>query len=345
MLVQNSLSRDAAPNRDRNGGITRNSGDRLGNSGAGSRFGDKDGKGFGEIGNFSDVLKKFPVNKFVNSTKLEKIIDELKNRTRSYLDKKFDDKTGDDDTVKRPAKSEDKDILFAGRSGLIKVKDAANQFTVVRFRKLFDSDGQTAKDFEDAVWSWTAPQDVTVDGLKAKNFSASLTSSTGGVDSFKLAVHGLIFSENGTIDYAGQKLDVYAGAVKISYLVSNWPFKSTNSSLFYAVTVSSSGRGVYSDNVDTLSIGNGMFNTPTVAILDGKATDIKVRGIVDQDADNGTQVAVIFEFPYFSDSLYYDPISALRADDMSYSSNSAVFFQSSMFALTFLSLLFGMIAL
>ncbi len=103
------------------------------------------------------------------------MFDRIKNVTNAM--KKLNRSIGDDDAIKRPTKSSDKDILFAGKSGVVKIADPENKFTVVRFRRLIDSDGQIANNFEDAEWSWTAAQDIVIGGLKAKNFSASLGNS------------------------------------------------------------------------------------------------------------------------------------------------------------------------
>jgi hypothetical protein len=292
------------------------------------------------VDNLKDKIEKF-IKGRLNDTLKDDIFDQIKNVTNAL--KKINQTIGDSDLIKRPLKSLDKDILLAGKSGVIKIADSANQFTILRFRRLIDSDGQKAKDFEDAEWSWTAPQDVLINGLKAKNFSATLR-NTIGTASVQLSVHAIVFAESGTVDYAGQKVEVYPGAVKVSYLVDKWPFKSTNSSLFYSVTISSSGKGVSNSN-STLTVGNGLFNMPSFAILDGQVKGIKIRYLVDEDSDNGTQSGVIFEFPYFSQSLYYDPVSSLKTESAVLTSNSAAFIQNPLvivFAALF-AVLFGIV--
>jgi hypothetical protein len=253
--------------------------------------------------------------KFTNDTKLlEKIFEDSKNLSRSYQSKVISKFIGDDDKVKREIQTKNGSHTLSGLSGLIKTVNSRNNFTFVRCRGLIDSDLQSVPGFEDAEWNWTLPEDVVINGLRAKNYSAPLQVKVGN-STARLSIHAIIFSDSGTIDYAGEKVAVYPGAVKLSYLVNNWPFKSSNSSLFYSLTVSSSGQGVSNDDL-ALKIGSGLFNASGLALVDGNVAEIKIRYIVDQDSENGTQAAIIFEFPYFNSSLYYDPISSLRSDEM-----------------------------
>jgi hypothetical protein len=217
---------------------------------------------------------------------------------------------GDDDTN---GSVDDKQILFAGKSGVVKIAGTRGKFTSIKFRRLIDSDGQRAKKFEDDNWTWTPAQQTTVNGLAAKNFTATMSALVGSKTA-TLLINGLIFSENGTIPYGNGTVDVYKGSVKISYTISNWPFKMTNSTLYLSVTVGSSGKGVNSTRSSgkpRVTVGDAFFGVPTVALVDNVVTPINVRYLVDCDSDQGSQAGVVFEFPYFANSLYYDPVSVL----------------------------------
>jgi hypothetical protein len=285
-----------------------------GNGGFGGLTGGQFGGGLGRKDRGD--LEKFISDKLekANSTLREKIVD-LINRNVTRKIPKADE--GDDDNTARKERSKAKDILLAGKSGVIKIA-AGGRFTFVKLRKLVDSDGQTAKNFEDADWTWSSAQQVTLSGLSAKNFSAKLSTQVASKQ-VSVELNGMIFSQNGTIPYGDGTVDVYEGSVKISYLISNWPFKYDNSTLFLAVTVGSSGRGVNNsrsvgengEDRPKISVGDGFFDTPTYALHDNLTLPIKVRFLVDSDSDSGSQAGVIFEFNKFNTSLYYDPVSVL----------------------------------
>ncbi|GLE02165.1 hypothetical protein PINS_up011009 [Pythium insidiosum] len=136
----------------------------------------------------------------------------------------------------------------------------------------------------------------------------------------KFNLTATIVSANATAKNGDQSVPVPAGALKFTISLANWPFKSTNNSVRFAVTLSARGksgksakdkptkkaRGDSGDlqKIDRVDMGEGMFmDAPALAVLDGASKDITAT----VESSNNA-VEYVWVFPYFNRTLYYDPV-------------------------------------
>jgi len=218
-------------------------------------------------------------------------------------------------------------VYFTGESGLMKVQAAnSSDFVTVKLRKLSDSDGQKAVNFENASWTWVGPTATTRQGI-----AASVLTTTGTVTIQTLAnttatatfyVEVLTFNETGNFTYGNHTLQVNALSAKISYNITGWPFYNANGSFLYlAVTVNSNKNGLNATN-QGVTVGGARVSAPTVAFVDNVQSTVDVFFTTDSDDSSGCQAKLLMVFPQFSSGLYYDPIFSPNDGATTSASNS-----------------------
>lgn len=136
----------------------------------------------------------------------------------------------------------------------------------------------------------------------------------------------------GTSLNGNQKISVPSGGLKFAFNLTKWKFASTTDSLVLNITLANAtGTGVIGDAIanaftETKDFETGLSRTtvnvsssvatiaefPLLAVIDGVDRMIDIS--VSYDASIG--VVVSMKFPYFVDSLFYDPVlsSSLLSD-------------------------------
>jgi len=206
-------------------------------------------------------------------------------------------------------------VYFAGESGLMKIQapDSSN-YVSVKFRKLADSDGQKAINFENATWNWEGPTSTIRQGLQATVLTATgfvAIDTNKGIRAYaKFFVEVLTFNQTGSFKYGNDTLFVDTTSAKISYNITGWPFDRENGSFLYlAVTVNSNGRGINNSvSGSAISVGQAIVSAPPLVYADDEPKTMEVFFSKDSDDDTGCQGRVLMVFPQFSNTLYYDPI-------------------------------------
>jgi len=207
------------------------------------------------------------------------------------------------------------DFYFTGESGLMKIQapDSSN-YVSVKFRKLADSDGQRAANFENASWVWEGPTSTTRQGIQCSVLTTTLNVTVVTLDGTSATatvfVEVLTFNETGKFEYGNATLFVDSTSAKISYTITGWPFaKASGSELYLAVTVNTNGNGISASTTGSgIVVGQASISAPTFAYIDDVATKIELYYSLDSDDSTGCQGKILMVFPQFNDRLYYDPV-------------------------------------
>jgi len=207
------------------------------------------------------------------------------------------------------------DFYFTGDAGLMKIQAPdSTDFVSVKFRKLADSDGQKAENFENASWTWVGPTSTTRQGLQCSVLTATGNVTIDTLDGSRATatffVEVLTFNETGKFEYGNATLYVDSTSAKISYTITGWPFaKASGSELYLAVTVNSNGNGITTSTSGSgIVVGKASISAPTFAYVDDVATKIDLYYSLDSSDSTGCQGRILMVFPQFSDRLYYDPV-------------------------------------
>lgn len=131
-----------------------------------------------------------------------------------------------------------------------------------------------------------------------------------------LQVTSYLFLQNFTTTFAGENIIGKEGQVKWSLSVSGWKFQSTANKLQYSIQLFTSDSANNTNykrlnhvpgTIASYAIGFGVGNiiVPTVALADGNS--VTVASTVSY---TGGQLAITWDFPWFNNTLVYDPITA-----------------------------------
>lgn len=195
---------------------------------------------------------------------------------------------------------------------------------------------QQAKNFNSMGASWTDFALLTINGSDAytssfvATFKVADSKSNESTTSTTFNLTATIYTGNGTAMNGNQTIDVPAGALKFSVSVLSWPFANTANRLRFGVELKTRGKkggdgaapkkGPKSGNhthLDRVDMGEGMFmDAPTLAVVDDQ-----VKAIVSFVESKGPKSELVWVFPSFDTSLYYDPV--LGSEDASTASTDA----------------------
>jgi len=228
------------------------------------------------------------------------------------------------------ASTDDVTVQFVGSSGKIKLfpSNDSNSFIMVSQSKLTEMTPSGNKvsansvNFVSEHLSWSA---VT----KTTNGSTTYYSTTygGSSQSFSLGSATVTFSltanlyqTSAVVPYGNSSVNVVSNSLKFSVSITGWPFNSNNNYLSYDITVEDKGGDQDGsletvDNGQRVHLDGGYIEVPTTAIIDGVTKNINVT------YTTVGQSTINFEFPHFSQSLYYDPTIVM--DGMSGSNSNA----------------------
>ncbi len=216
-------------------------------------------------------------------------------------------------------------FTFAGTNGMCKLSaarsGAANQtsnqtnYTIVKFRRLSDCQGQRALNFETASWTWSNPINVTLFNVSCTSVSSAvnatviLVNGTNATVSFNVTAY--MFNAAAKIPYGTSSVSVGPNTVKFSYTISNWPFNvSSNCSLYMGLTMASNGNSINQSGY-AVNVGTGSFSTAGFGIADNNmSAQVPVSTLSSVDADTGGQVQgeILTVIPQFNSNFFYDPV-------------------------------------
>lgn len=190
---------------------------------------------------------------------------------------------------------------------------------------------QEAKNFQSMNASWTDFEPLTINGSDAyasyflTTFKVQDTANKNATEDTTFNLTATIYTGNGTAMNGNQTINVPAGALKFSVSILNWPFASTTNSLQFVVELVTRGKkggkggapkkGPKPGNhphLDRVDMGEGMFmDAPTLADID----DGTIEAVQSSINTSNNKVELVWVFPSFSKSLYYDPV--LGSEDTS----------------------------
>ncbi len=229
-------------------------------------------------------------------------------------------------------------IVFEGGTPHVKFyfDDGSTNFTTY-YKIMFSSLNETTQDgdivkfwrLETAQWNHTEVLELTIDNSTVYNVNFTTT-----IDLFvgnpaveyqiPMKINVYFFLGNATIEYANKSIDVTTGTFKYSVEMGAWPFESTNNTLQLEVEIISNvkARMEYDSKTGKFTAESDeglsmLINNEDIAILDEQATNISTSYIA-----SGTRTFISYEFPYFNQSMFYDPTISLSASTESTTSTT-----------------------
>jgi hypothetical protein len=204
------------------------------------------------------------------------------------------------------------------------------EFLAFELQQLIDSNGNRLENIDRQPWKISGPESIKRDGLSVQKYLGSgnfnITSRTGLIIAqTNVEVTIELFSEAGSVKYGNSFIRVFPGSVKFSYKISRWPFTTVSDRLYLGIrSVASGNGGVYTEG-DRLKVGDGFIETPFIAQADG--ADVPIKVFYEKNSSN--EAYLLFEFPSYFSTLYYDPVASLSSNPFS---NVAVVESSSWFS-------------
>jgi hypothetical protein len=192
---------------------------------------------------------------------------------------------------------------------------SSTEYFAFELRQLIDSNGNRVENIDQQPWKISGPQSLKRDGLTVQKYVASgavnITSKSGvlsGYTNVEITIE--LFAEAGMVQYGGSLIRVFPGSVKFSYRVDKWPFSLVSDRLYLGIrSIASGSGGVYSEG-NRLKVGDGFIDTPAIAQADAKDVPIKVF----YEKSSSNEAFLLFEFPAFFSTLYYDPVASLSSN-------------------------------
>jgi hypothetical protein len=219
--------------------------------------------------------------------------------------------------------------------------DVCNRSMEMKLSRLLEVDnngtdvGNAAKNFNNpnfVNYNWSTPerildeQNVSI-GTRVRLDTDLLIGKPKDENYASFSLITELFSNDTTVIYANETIEVAKNAMKFSILCSEWPFVSDLNSLAFGIKLrvkTRSGKDVpdsprrrqrNSSNestsivIETLDLGDGMFlDSPLVAIIDDEFAGNVTTTIEAATDDSG--ISIDWILPHFNVSLFYDPIMA-----------------------------------
>jgi hypothetical protein len=192
---------------------------------------------------------------------------------------------------------------------------SSTEYFAFELRQMIDSNGNRVENIDQQPWKISGPQNLKRNGLAVQTYVASGVvniTSKSGLSSGKANVEVTVelFAEAGMVEYGDSSIRVFPGSVKFSYRVDRWPFSSVSDRLYFGIrSIASGSGGVYSEG-NRLKVGDGFIDTPAFAQADAK--DVPINVFYEKSSSN--EAFLLFEFPAFFSTLYYDPVASLSSN-------------------------------
>lgn len=218
---------------------------------------------------------------------------------------------------------------FNGNSGKMKLfpqSEEASKFIQLSWDKIveLDMEGeevQSVKNFAsqpDFVIS--GPEEIIYDAGSRGLYNATRiildatvqpTGARSPSATAKFVVTVLAFKTDVTIPYGNTTVSVLRDNLKFTVDVNDWPFKSTTNSLTFGTKVLTPGSAKGNKkSADVYQFDSANLIVQDSAIVNG-ITTVPVNTTLDQTGSNSI---VMWSFPYFSQSLKYDPDFGFASD-------------------------------
>ena len=219
--------------------------------------------------------------------------------------------------------------------------DECNRLMEMKLSRLLEVDangtdvGNVAKNFNNpnfVNYTWSTPESILDDqnvtiGTRVRLDTDLLIGKPKDDNYASFSLITELFSNDTTVIYANETIDIAKNAMKFSILCSDWPFVSDLNSLAFGIKLrvkTRTGKDV-PDNprrrqrnssnestsivIETLDLGDGMFlDSPTIAIIDDEFAGNVTTTIEAATDDSG--ISIDWILPHFNASLFYDPIMA-----------------------------------
>jgi len=212
-------------------------------------------------------------------------------------------------------------VHFAGQSGQVTVRrvdDTKGSTTVtLQFDKLeeWDANNNTlsppvAIALPTQSFVWAAPVIVNYQGYNATELTLTASLSNGGT--FQATAY--IFFEDAQVTDGNNTYTVLTDHCKLTFTVTNWPFKATSDYLVIGALLKYKG-GAKGDPTDikdkdskekTIVFGGGSIDVANTATLDGVSQPVTPT-LYSKSAGANKFVGIQLQFPSFKNTLVYDP--------------------------------------
>jgi hypothetical protein len=205
-------------------------------------------------------------------------------------------------------------IEFLGQSGTLRLINTADtsQEVTMSFDKIeeYTPAGKSIGNQKENLgghgyFDWTDPQDVIVNGYKARKIETQTTLKRGA----HFSVAAFVFETDAKVIHGETEYSVPKNTVKFSVKIGNWGWDAPNNTLGLTLSYKSQGK---SGALDTLvkkndaeayvDLGSGTFTVATRALVDGKEYNFSPLL-----SKNGVNRQIDLRFPHFSDGVDYDP--------------------------------------
>eukprot|EP00455_Lapot_gusevi_P038718 TRINITY_DN433_c0_g2_i4.p1 TRINITY_DN433_c0_g2~~TRINITY_DN433_c0_g2_i4.p1 ORF type:complete len:283 (-),score=125.35 TRINITY_DN433_c0_g2_i4:72-920(-) len=244
-------------------------------------------------------------------------------------------------------------VDFIGRSGQIRLYVGDDFDVKIKWDKIQEVDAlgnnvqnQVVNTFANTDFTWSAPSDVTVNGVRGTTTSLSTVFNvgTGRGTPVNFMVNTTVFQSSVTIQFGNETILVPQNSVKFTINMGAWPFVSTSNKLkFGAVLLSGGKKGPKAPKSKSgpkpgsrerrVGFGIGLLDSASTALVDG--VNMNVTTNVGAQTDNALSIEWVF--PNFQRSLVYDP--SMAVDSTAAESGAVSFSVFSAFVVTLVAML------
>jgi len=220
-------------------------------------------------------------------------------------------------------------VQYVGRSGQIKLfpegsdsENGTNNFMKIKWYKIEEvrPDGRKVKavnNFASQDFQWGRPTEAMLGENKAMKVDLIASLGVQGVN-VGFNVSTWLISEDTEVQNGNQTIAVEANSLKFTVSISGWPFADTANSLRFGAQINSAGnrlaeaeREEDGGKIRSQKFGAGQIRMATEAVVDGRNENITIDNTM-SGSDLNMMLKVDWLFPYFQNTLVYDPSLSLN---------------------------------